>query len=209
MLASITELERYMDIKFSNRQNHAAEYVLEGLQSELESYLRRPVEVATFTENYRVESTNVGIPTSSFFYDTTIGTDEKPQTFLQPPYTVYVRNSPIVSVTSVKVTAPTPGSVQETLEDGRDYVVRRYGIDVYRTFANDDIQVIYTAGLAGDGIKHFKLMILRAAAREMQNMHDDVVGIKDLETRNVAPLTTGFTPEELASVRRWRRVRVS
>jgi len=209
MLASITELERYMDIKFSNRQNHAAEYVLEGLQSELESYLRRPVEVATFTENYRVESTNVGIPTSSFFYDTTIGTDEKPQTFLQPPYTVYVRNSPIVSVTSVKVTAPTPGSAQETLEDGRDYVVRRYGIDVYRTFANDDIQVIYTAGLAGDGIKHFKLMILRAAAREMQNMHDDVVGIKDLETRNVAPLTTGFTPEELASVRRWRRVRVS
>jgi hypothetical protein len=209
MLASITELERYMDIKFSNRQNHAAEYVLEGLQSELESYLRRPVEVATFTENYRVESTNVGIPTSSFFYDTTIGTDEKPQTFLQPPYTVYVRNSPIVSVTSVKVTAPTPGSVQETLEDGRDYVVRRYGIDVYRTFANDDIQVIYTAGLAGDGIKHFKLMILRAAAREMQNMHDDVVGIKDLETRNVAPLTTGFTPEELASVRRWRRVRIS
>jgi hypothetical protein len=99
--------------------------------------------------------------------------------------------------------------VQETLEDGRDYVVRRYGIDVYRTFANDDIQVIYTAGLAGDGIKHFKLMILRAAAREMQNMHDDVVGIKDLETRNVAPLTTGFTPEELASVRRWRRVRIS
>jgi hypothetical protein len=209
MLASITELERYMDIKFSNRQQHAAEYVLEGLQSELESYLRRPVEVATFTENYRVESTNVGIPTSSFFYDTTIGTDEKPQTFLQPPYTVYVRNSPIVSVTSVKVTAPTPGSAQETLEDGRDYVVRRYGIDVYRTFANDDIEVIYTAGLDGTEIKHFRLMILRAASREMQNMHDDVVGIKDLETRNVGPLTTGFTPEELASVRRWRRVRVA
>jgi hypothetical protein len=209
MLASITELERYMDIRFSNRQNHAAEYVLEGLQSELESYLRRPVEIATFTENYRVESTNVGIPTSSFFYDTTIGTDEKPQTFLQPPYTVYVRNSPIVSVTSVKVTAPTPGSTQETLEDGRDYVVRRYGIDVYRTFANDDIEVVYTAGLDGPEIKHFRLMILRAASREMQNMHDDVVGIKDLETRNVGPLTTGFTPEELASVRRWRRVRVA
>ena len=26
----------------------------------------------------------------------------------------------------------------------------------------------------------FKLMILRAATREMQNMHDDVVGVKDL-----------------------------
>jgi hypothetical protein len=209
MLASVTELERYMDIKFSNRQQHAAEYVLEGLQSELESYLRRPIEIGTFTENYRVESTNVGIPTSSFFYDTTIGTDEKPQTFLQPPYTVYVRNSPIVTVTSVKVTAPTPGSTQETLENGRDYVVRRYGIDVYRTFANDDIEVVYTAGLNGSEIKHFRLLILRAASREMQNMHDDVVGIKDLETRNVGPLITGFTPEELQSVRRYRRVRVA
>lgn len=209
MLVTITELERYMDIKFSNRQQHAAEYVLEGLQSELESYLRRPVEVGTFTENYRVESTNVGIPTSSFFYDTTLGTDEKPQTFLQPPYTVYVRNSPIVSVASVKVQSPNPGSSQETLEEGRDYIVRRYGIDVYRTFANDDIEVTYDAGLDGDGIRHFKLMILRAASREMQNMHDDVVGIKDLETRNVGPLITGFTPEELQSVKRWKRVRVA
>lgn len=209
MLATITELERYMDIKFSNRQNHAAEYVLEGLQSELESYLRRPVEVGTFTETYRVESTNVGIPTSSFFYDTTLGTDEKPQTFLQPPYTVYVRNSPVVSVSSLTVTAPTPGASAETLVNNQDYVVRRYGIDVYRTFANDLITVTYTAGLAGANIKHFKLMILRAASREMQNMHDDVVGIKDLETRNVGPLTTGFTPEELQSVKRWRRVRVS
>jgi hypothetical protein len=209
MLASVTELERYMDIKFSNRQQHAAEYVLEGLQSELESYLRRPIEVSTFTENYRVESTNVGIPTSSFFYDTTLGTNEKPQSFLQPPYTLYVRNSPVVSVASVKVTAPIPGSTQETLEDGRDYVVRRYGIDIYRTFANDDIEVVYTAGLEGSEIKHFRLLILRAASREMQNMHDDVVGIKDLETRNVGPLTTGFTPEELQGVRRWRRVRIS
>lgn len=209
MLASITELERYMDIKFSNRQQYTAELVLEGLQSELESYLRRPVEVGTFTEDYRVETTNVGIPTSSFFYDTTIGTNEKPQTFLQPPYTVYLRNSPVASVTSVTVTAPTPGSTPEVLEDGRDYVVRRYGIDVYRTFANDNIEVVYTAGLDGTQIKHLKLLILRAASREMQNMHDDVVGIKDLETRNVAPLVTGFTPEELQGVRRWRRVRVA
>lgn len=209
MLATITELERYMDIKFNNRQQHAAEYVLEGLQSELESYLRRPVEVGNFTETYRVESTNVGIPTSSFFYDTTIGTDEKPQTFLQPPYTVYLRNSPVTSVSSLTVTAPTPGATAETLVNNQDYIVRRYGIDVYRTFANDLITVTYSAGLAGDGIKHFKLLILRAASREMQNMHDDVVGIKDLETRNVGPLVTGFTPEELNSVRRWRRVRVA
>jgi hypothetical protein len=55
----------------------------------------------------------------------------------------------------------------------------------------------------------FKLMILRAATREMQNMHDDVVGVKDLNTRNVAPLETGFSDRELASVRKYRRVRVA
>jgi hypothetical protein len=43
----------------------------------------------------------------------------------------------------------------------------------------------------------------------MQNMHDDVVGIKDLETRNVAPLETGFTERELLSVKRWKRVRIA
>jgi hypothetical protein len=42
----------------------------------------------------------------------------------------------------------------------------------------------------------------------MQNMHDDVVGVKDLNTRNVAPLETGFTERELMSVKRYRRRRV-
>jgi hypothetical protein len=71
--------------------------------------------------------------------------------------------------------------------------------------------VSYTAGLssnANQSLPVFRLLILRAASREMQNMHDDVVGLKDLETRNVGPLTTGFTEEELQSVRRWRRIRI-
>lgn len=209
MLVTHTDLERYMDIKFTNRQLHAAEFVLEGLQSELESYLRRPVEPAEFTETYVVESNSVGVPTSSFFYDVSLDTTERPMTWFHPPYTLYARNSPIVSVDSVTVTAPTPGSTPEVLTEGTDYVVRRYGVDIYRTFANDSIEIVYTAGIAGTDIKHFRLLILRAASREMQNMHDDVVGIKDLETRNTAPLTTGFTPEELLSIKRYKRVRVS
>jgi len=52
-------------------------------------------------------------------------------------------------------------------------------------------------------------MILRAATREMQNMHDDVVGIKDLEPRNVAPMETGFSERELLALKRYRRVRVA
>ena len=52
-------------------------------------------------------------------------------------------------------------------------------------------------------------MILRAATREMQNMHDDVVGIKDLESRNVAPMETGFLEKELLAVKKYRRVRAA
>jgi hypothetical protein len=55
----------------------------------------------------------------------------------------------------------------------------------------------------------FKLLILRAASREMQNMHDDVVGLKDLTTRNVGPLVTGFLDTELMSLRKYRRSRVA
>ena len=55
----------------------------------------------------------------------------------------------------------------------------------------------------------FKSLILRAATREMQNMHDDVVGVKDLNTRNVAPLETGFTDRELKAVKSYKRHKVA
>ena len=91
---------------------------------------------------------------------------------------------------------------------GNDYTVQRYGLEIYRGFPNDVIDVTYTGGLDGDAISMFKLMILRAATREMQNMHDDVVGVKDLNPRNVAPLETGFTEKELLALRRYRRRRI-
>ena len=90
-----------------------------------------------------------------------------------------------------------------------DFLKRDYGVDLYNAYANDKVDITYTAGLDGANIKAFKILILRAAAREMQNMYDDTVGLKDLTTRNIAPLETGFTERELASIRRYRRVRVS
>lgn len=208
MLVSVADLTKYMDIRFSNRQEEAAEFVLEGLQSELEGYLRRPVEPTEFTETYVMDSNYVGVPTSSFFYNESLDTTFNTVTYFTPPTTVYARNSPIVSVDSVVVRQQTE-TVGKTLTEGLDFTIRRYGVDIYRAFANDEVTITYTAGLEGSAIKMFKLMILRAATREMQNMHDDVVGIKDLETRNVAPLETGFTEKELLSVKRWRRVRIS
>lgn len=209
MLVTEKELERYMDIKFSNRQLYAAEYVLEGLQSELESYLRRPIEVSTFTETYTVELNHPGVPGYSFFNNWSLDTTQSIIEWVQPPYTVYLRNSPVISVSSLTLTRPFTGATTDPLSEGDDFIVRRFGVDIFRTFANDTIEITYTAGLDGPEIKMFRLLILRAASREMQNMHDDVVGVKDLETRNVGPLTTGFTQEELNSLSRWRRRRIS
>jgi hypothetical protein len=206
VLVSLDDLTTYMDIKFSNRQQRAAQFVLSGLQSELEAYLRRPIEIGTFVEQHVVPSDSGSFPVSSHLYDYTLDTTGNPPSYIQPALTVYMRNSPITSVDNVKV-YPSNGASIAAVENV-DYVVQRYGLDLYRAMPDDRVEVTYVAGLDGAALPVFRLLILRAAAREMQNMHDDVVGLKDLESRNVAPLTTGFTPEELQSVKRWRRIRI-
>jgi hypothetical protein len=286
MLVTVNDLTTYMDIRFSIRQQDAAELVLAGLQGELESFLRRPIEVQNFVEDYVIPSDYVGMPTSSFFYNTSLDTTMSPISYSQPPSTISVRNSPIVKVNSVyiknwsvsgqyvgeameragTVTAVSQSGTNVTYTasghkftvgqkvtiksmvptaynvvartitavtsntftvaemptaigamttggtataTGSDYIVRRFGIDLYRGFANDTVTIDYDAGLDGTEIALFKLLILRAAVREMQNMHDDVVGVKDLNTRSVAPLQTGFLDSELMSVKKYKRVRAA
>lgn len=209
MLVAIEDLQDYMDIKFSNRQRRAAEHVLAGLQSEMETYLNRPIEIGTFTESHVVDVNHDIIRAGAFiFYDYTLDNTGHPLSLIAPPITVYLRNSPVVSCASVTVTAASPSATPLVLVENNDYVVRRFGLDIYRAFINDLVTVTYTAGVDGENIAMFKLMILRAATREMQNMHDDVVGIKDLNTRNVAPLTTGFLPDELKALKAYKRVRI-
>ena len=289
-LVTVSDLKTYMDINFSNRQEDAAQYVIDGLQSELETYLRRPIEVASFTEQYVLESDHVGLPMgSTIFNDFYQASDIDPvglMTYGTPPPTVYFNNSPVISVQSVTLTnmsesnrvlgeaikrtatvtsvtvsgttvvytasnhgftvgqniavsglstsalnlksniissvatnnftvtqsglsAGTFAQTGTVVASGFDYVVRKFGIDFYLGFANDILNVTYTAGLTGGNTPMFKLMILRAASREVQNMHDDVVGIKDLGAREVALQETGFLEKELNSVRRWRRNRIA
>lgn len=206
-LVTRSDLKTYMDISLTLRQEDAADLVLAGLQSELESYLGRPCEAAAFTEEYILDSNHLGMPEASFFYTDSNVTGTI--TYTDPPATIYLRQSPVNSVTSVTLTPVAPGSSAETLTAGTEYVARRWGVDVYRGSANDKITIVYNAGLAGANIPAMKLTILRAATREMQNMHDDVVGIKDLEPRNVAPMETGFSERELLALKRYRRVRVA
>lgn len=209
MLVSVSELADYMDIKLSVRQQRAAEYVLLGLQSELEAYLRRPIELATVTEDHVLPGDYTMVPNTSLFYDPSLDTTYTTQGALTPPITVYLRNTPVTAVSSVSITSPTAASVVPVAQtENTDYVVRRWGIDLYNAMPNDTVTVSYTGGLDGSDINVFRLLILRAASREIQNMHDDTVGLKDLTTRNVAPLETGFTELELKSVKRWRHHKI-
>ena len=215
MLVTQSDLVTYMDIKLSLRQQDAADMILAGLQSELEAYLRRPIEVEEFEEEYVIESGFRGVPMGSFlstptsqYTDSFVNTNPVEMSeYAEPPHTIYLRNSPVVSIIEAKVKPV--GSTERTLVEEVDYVKRRFGIDYFYALDGDRVTITYTAGLDGANIPMFKLLILRAASREMQNMHDDVVGLKDLETRNVGPLVTGFLDTELASVRKYRRSRVA
>jgi len=286
MLVSISDLVTYMDISLTNRQQDAADLVLAGLQSELETFLGRPIEVDEFTETHVIPSESAGYPDSTFFYDMSLDTTGRSLSYALPAALISLRQTPVISVTSVAlqniaqntyylsealrreanitavnqsgtnvtytasghgftkgqkvtVTGLSPSgyninakeisSVTSTtftvgsmptgigaasdssglaVATGNDYRVMRYGLELYRGLPNDVVSVTYTGGLDGDNISMFKLMILRAATREMQNMHDDVVGIKDIETRNVAPLETGFLEKELLAMRKYRRRRI-
>lgn len=360
MLVTLANLTTYMDISLSPRQQDAAEMILQGLQSELESFLGRPVEVTSFTdETHVLDASHVSIPIGSYFYNEglTLG-DANPGgivTYSQPPSTVYLRNTPCVSVSKITIDGPnmnnkvlgeankrvatitaattqtaaitgavksgnnvtytatntftvndivtvtgiTPSGLNCTSKaitsrtsstftivnsaatgtyasggsvaggvatytaadhkitigqvvtitdvvpttlnlsakivtavtsttfsvassgvygvytsggtvtaNGEDYTVRRYGVDIYTGFANDIIKITYTGGVDGPNIKMFKLMILRAATREMQNMHDDVVGVKDLNPRGVSVSETGFMENELIAIKRYSRRRI-
>lgn len=295
MLVTAQDLVTYMDISLSLRQQDAADIVLSGLQSELESYLGRPIQVTEFTEEYKVPSNHLATPMSSFFYQSSLessfytangNSSQSSMNYAMPPETIYLRNAPVVKVNSVQIqnqwTTPTylgeavtkvasvtnavktgstivftatnhkftvgqyvtitgvdpvqynvsnkkiievttnsfiiqvePGAIAAYSSGGSaeaigtNYSVRRYGIDIFNIVADDMVTINYEAGLDGDSIPVFKLLILRAATREMQNMHDDVVGIKDLESRNVAPLETGFTERELMSVKSHKRSRIA
>ena len=210
-LATTSVLKKYMDITLSNTQEDAAQMILDGLEADLEHYIGRPVTAASFSETHVAEANYTGSSQYSFFYDYNIDrTNTAVADVTKPPYVLYTRRSPVVSVETLTVQGQSESSAT-TQTVGTHYVVRRYGVDMFNVQDNDIIVVNYTAGLdaAADNTVALKLIILRAASREVQNLHDDVVGMKDLTTRNVAPMVTGFTEEEMNSVKRWRRVRIA
>lgn len=205
MLVSVAELATYMDRNLTNRQEDNAALVLAGLQAEVEAELNRPVEVREFTEDYVVEDTYTPIWSSSFFYDRTGDKADSLSRYVMPPYMLALRNSPVVAVEEVVLTPLGNPAGAFTLVDGQHYVVRRWGMDIWACGRNDTITVTYTAGL--DDNASIKLVILRAAAREMQNMTDDVLGLKDFQNRQATVAAIGLTEEDRRAIRRFKRKR--
>jgi hypothetical protein len=192
-----------MDIsRYSSRQELAAELILAGVQSELETILRRPVEPGEFVETHTVPEDYL----MGRNYYSALTDDFLP--FTVPPYPLAVLNSPIVVVDQIRfkpAPAITPTSQWYPLTAGVDYTVRKWGVDLYRVAANDVVEVTYTGGLDGDSIAYLKLAILRAASREMLNQTDDVVGLREIQTQQSPERATGFTQEEIAVLKKWKR----
>lgn len=205
MLVSVAELAAYMDRSLTNRQEDNAALVIAGVQAEVEAELNRPVEVQEFTETYVVEDTYSPIWSSSYFYDRTLDRADGLSRYVMPPYMLSLRNSPVLSVDEVVLVPMANPAGTFTLIEGTHYVVRKWGLDVWACGRNDTLEVTYTAGLEDNAI--IKLVILRVAAREMQNMTDDVLGLKDFQNRAATVAVIGLTDEDRRSLRRFKRKR--
>ena len=120
-----------------------------------------------------------------------------------PPYMLSLRNSPVVSVQSVVLIPMANPAGTFTLVNGTHYVVRRWGLDVFAAGRNDTLTVTYTAGLPENHL--VRQIILRAASREMQNMTDDVLGLKDFQNRGATVADIGLTDADRKALRRLRR----
>lgn len=206
-LLVVADIETFMDIEFSNRQSDAAQLVIDGLEAELEAYLNRPITERSFTETYVVPAAHNPVQTGSYFQhgSGTLANPAAGASTVLSNYVLYLKNSPVVSVTSLTIQSQTPGATVTTLVEGSDFYVRNFGVEIPEATNSEILNIVYVAGLDGTTIASFKLQILRAATRELQNMHDDTVGMKDLETRNVAPVEIGFSDAELRSLKRHQR----
>lgn len=75
-------------------------------------------------------------------------------------------------------------------------------LDAYAALTVD---VTYVGGLDGTNDPLLKLEVLRIAAREMQNRHDDTLSVKGTDRRDVPMQPIGLTDDDRRRLQRWRR----
>lgn len=209
MLVTVRELSAYMDRELTNRQQDAAEIVINGIHSEIEAFLRRPVGVRSFTETVVIPDDNYWANTDGLYYDRSLDAANSVVQKLTPPYQIHLVNTPVVSVESVTlypISLSSPYATSQVLEEGVRYIARRWGVDVYAVWAGDKVEVEYTAGIEAN--PYIKQVAIRAAAREMQNMTDDVVGLKDFQNRQATIQEIGLTDAEKRGLDKFKHKRI-
>lgn len=187
MIVSAPDLIDYMSgINLSAPQETAAAFVLAGIQADLERYLNRPLEPRVVTEKVSVDELTYALATSV---------------------------SPILSI---------PSTSPYVLIGDRIYANSLYASGTLWTLSHWDqaqfMTVTYTAGFdarptsdLNNEFADVRLAIMRVAAREMTNRHDDTVSVKGLETENVGEPTgpqngvQGWTMDELRMHDRLRK----
>lgn len=111
---------------------------------------------------------------------------------------VYISAMPVRRIHSVTVVSD--GSVPT-------YSVQPYGILI--PTPNTKVRIRYDGGVQDERLAACRVAILRAAAREMTNRHDDTLSVKGLDTRNEGEpgnaFPHGFQPDELMRLSRLRR----
>lgn len=208
MLVDVDELATYMDQRFSTRQRDVAELVLAGVQGEVEAFLRRPIETAEYEEEYFVAEDHLIINAAAYFYTRTMDSSfEALALVAQPPLQVRFDHTPVKSISQVRIKGRLDDA-WKTLTEGRDYMITKWGCDVWAAFQYDHIEVTYTAGMPDESLPFLKLAILRAASREMATQTDDVVSVQDIQTRPTRSAMIGLTEDEKKTLKRWKRKQI-
>lgn len=208
MLVSVRELERYMQREFDEIEKQSVEYILQGVQGEIEAFIHRPIEVGSYVERHVIPWDKTSTPMGSFFYDLALGETTDYQSLQVPPVTVYLKNTPVVSVALVTLRAR-DGATAASLTVEEEYLVQEYGVDVYGAGANDEVWVHYTGGIDGPNLPYFRGLILKAATRIAQNMYDEAFSPKDLSARDAVPVDTSLMESELRTLQYYKKKRIA
>lgn len=176
-IVSVLELQDYMsgiDLSVRYGQENAAELVLAGVQSEIETYLGRPISPTTVTETLAYE-------------------DFWAYRLAEP------RITPVISVSVPTDWAVVNGRLVPPFNGW-------YG-SILEYIPSPGYAVTYVGGLDGANIPELKLMVLRVAAREMSNKHDDTVGLNagDLTRSKVDVVPEGLNDDDRKRLDRFRR----
>jgi hypothetical protein len=176
-LASVEDLVAYMsNIQLEAEQYQAAELVLDGVEAEVEAFIGRPLVSGPQAETAYMSDNGTGF--------------------------VRLAGTPVISVESVSILGQTLNTSSYQIGPGGIFLIMPYintpalfitsygpsGITAPADPTGVPIIVNYTGGLPAAAARQLRLEILRIAANEMQNRHDDVLGVSGEGRTSPPPL---------------------